>query len=163
LRQFGHRHRSVVHRRAELIVAGCEAGTGLSSAGNQRTRGRHDWVARSIGAQFGGSAVRRLDIGSCVSAEADGTQMQEGRLSPRSHPIGELGRQCEHRLRVAAVDSFVAEMCSLRVRRRDPVGRRAHADSKPVVLADKQQRQRQALMRAMHGGVDRSGGDRVVG
>ena len=144
-------------------MAGGQPVGGVVSAGDQAASGGQDGVAVGIGAQLGRRAVGHLHVGTRVATEADGAQVQERRPPLRAHPLAQLGRHRQHRLGGGAVDAGVAQVRPVAVRALDPAGGRAHADAQPVVLADEQQRQRQALMRTVQCGVDRAGGNGVVG
>src|SRR6266498_765020 len=88
--------------------------------------------------------------------------MQDGRRPPLPYP------PCRGERRVVGlrqVDAVRVEIGDTRPRgadSTDPAGRRAHTDSEPVVLAHKQQRERKPFMRAVRGGIERTGRRGVV-
>ena len=83
-----------------------------------------------------------------------------GRRSSRARTTAAAARGGDP-VGIVAVGGEVADPRAAR-RGRDPAGRRGHRDAQAVVLADEQQRQRQALRHAVAGGVEGAGGRGVV-
>jgi hypothetical protein len=115
---------------------------------------------QGVGGQVGGDvvAVTVADLGvrSRVPAEADHRQVQEhgGAVVPGQRGGGQRGVVDVGEVGPVGVE--VGDAGPARDGGLDPAGRRAHADAQAVVLAHDQQRERQALVRAVPGGVERA-------
>ena len=98
--------------------------------------------------------VRRLDVGPRMAHQAHGPQVQEGGTAvlpdPRHRAVGR--RQRCHQ--VAAVGLDVLQPWPASVSGADPAGGCADTDSDAVVLADEEQRHRDALVAGLDRRVD---------
>ena len=131
--------------------------------GDQCPSCTEDRVTRLVLTNRGRRSVTRFDVGSGVPHEAHGAQVQERRSAAGAHLVSECGGGVEHGLRVRPVDQPVVQARSVTERRFDPARRGRDADPEPVVLTHQQQRDRQAAVGYVAGGVDRALGGRVVG
>ena len=117
---------------------------------------------REVGGDLGGGPGRRTPRRSPRGRPADTVQVQEGRRAAVAHPGRRGQRGVVDRRQVGAVGVEVPDAGPAGLRGGDPARRRPHADAQAVVLADEQQRQRQPLVGAVGGGVERAGRGRVV-
>ena len=148
----GHRQ----HRGFRPLAAGDHLVGGDRARLDQQPRGAEQRVARLRGGDVGRAAVGGLGVRAGVPAQPGHRQVQE-RRRPALPDMRRGGRR-------GVVD--VGQIRAVRVEVRDagpsrqggphPAGRRPHADAEPVVLAYQQQRQRQALVGAVGGGVERA-------
>ena len=136
---------------------------GVQPVASRCCGGAENRIAFGVGAHLDGCPIRAFDIGAGMSTEPHSSQVQERGLAGAAHPLGQVGCDLGDRNRIVAVDGDVAQVRARRERRLDPTRRCAHADPEPVVLADEHQRQRQPLVRAVRGGVERCRGDGVIG
>ena len=160
-------------RRAQLLGPPAHEPAAVEVAGDDRRRRRHAGVdqehgrrqqriAGEVGADAGGRAVRRLDVGAGVAAVAHRAQVQHGRTRRGADVVGELLGDVVDGDRIGALDPLVAQPRPAGERGLDPARRARHADPPPVVLAHEQQRHRHALVGGVGGGVEGALGRRVV-
>ena len=132
--------------------------------------GRHDQpcgaeqrIAGIFRRDLGRAAVTDLRVAPGVAQEPHHLQVQERGRATGAH-VGR-GRRggVEAGRRVAAVGAEVAQRGPSGVRGRHPAVRSADADPQAVVLADQQQRHRQALIGRAAGGTDRADRRGVTG
>ena len=126
----------------EPLAAPTEAAPG----GKQR-------IAIPVSADLLRRTVGGFDVGSRMAQEANRVEMEDGRAAMRADPVDELSRRLEHTLRVGAVGRLVAQLRPRAQRQLDPALRRRDADAEAVVLAEKEQRQRQALVHGVRRAV----------
>ncbi len=149
------------HLGADRVVAREHVG-GRYAAGHQLPSRGQQGIAGEIGLDRRRRPVADLGVRAGVPAVPDRPQMQEDRLPVGPH-VGDRVRDRRPRGGwFQPVSRVVAQTRTVAVRPLDPAGRRRHRDAQPVVLADEQDRDRQAAERGVQGGVDRADRGRVV-
>ena len=156
----GHlRERGDLERQLSRLVAGGEVVVRELLAA--RAPGRHeparrseDRVALVVRPDRLRRPIRNLGVRACVAEIPHRPEMQDRRPASLADPGGELGGDPEHLGRIVPVRHLVTQLGPRRERRLDPTRRRRNADAETVVLADEQERHRQALERALSGGVE---------
>ena len=137
--------------------------------GSRRRRARLDQAAsvaqEGIPCLGGGdlveSAVDMLRVAPCVTPQANRLQVQEGRPSRGTDEMDRFGGNLPDLVDLA-LRVPVAQVRLIDEGLGDPAFRRRHADAGLVVLADEQDRHRQADLHAVPRGVDRRERGRVV-
>ena len=134
--------------QVEHLVRGPDAGV------DEPPGGPDEWVAVQLVEDHRRAPVRRLDVGPRMAHQAHGPQVQERRTAvlpdPRHRAVG-----CRQRChQVAAVRLDVLQSWPAPVGGSDPAGGCADTDPDAVVLADEEQRHRDALVAGLDRRVD---------
>jgi hypothetical protein len=125
---------------------------------HDQPRGAEQRIAGVVRRDLGLASVADLRVAAGVAQETHEAQVQErGRATGADVGGGFAAAASIAGRRVAAVRAEVAQRGPPRVRGGHPAVRGADADPQAVVLADQQQRHRQALIGRAAGGVDRAG------
>ena len=99
---------------------------------------REQRVTGEVGPDVGPGPVGGLEIRARVAQEANGPQMENGRVTVLTDPLGELLRRGEHGGGIVPVHALDGQLGPTMQRLLDPALRRRHADPVPVVLTDEQ-------------------------
>ena len=155
-RDPGHAGGGVVVNRQR--IGGCQR-PGLVELPHHVQQGvvgliRLDFLARKVGGRH---------IGPGVAVKPDHAQMQEGGRPVVAHVMRGLGRHGKGLVDVEPVSGEVTQSGPGRKPRRDPAARGLGGNPDAIVFADKQQRQRDRLIRGPARGVEGPLRGRMVG